>query len=96
MRASRIWQKREAGSLFKIPLFVAFGRSVGDTDQNSILWFGVPSIAPGVYHRGTRLRSSQRILERNILPDSVRSDVCTDWKDDGDWTALLLTQEAER
>ena len=70
----------------------AFGKHVGDTDQNNTLWFGVPSIAPGMFHMGTLLRSSQMIFDGNISPAFVRSAVCADRKDDRNWAALSEAQ----
>ena len=42
-----------------------------------------------------RLRSLQMIFDENISPDSVRSGVCADWKDDRNGAARLPAQEAE-
>ncbi|HEX9135342.1 MAG TPA: hypothetical protein VF905_00165, partial [Nitrospirota bacterium] len=75
--------------------FVAYDAHVGDSDQNNTLCFGVPSLAAGVLHRGTRLRSLEMILDGKILPGSVRSAVCADWKDDRNGAAGLAAQEAE-
>lgn len=44
---------------------------------------------------GTRLRLSQMMVDGNISPDSVRSAVCADWKDDRNWAVLRETQETE-
>ena len=35
------------------------------------------------------------IFDGDISPDSVRSAVCIDWKDDGNWAARLPAQEAQ-
>ena len=42
-----------------------------------------------------RLRSRQMIFAGNSSPASVRSAVCADWKDDGNWAARLPAQKAK-
>ncbi len=70
---------------------VAHDRHVGDTDQNSTLWFGLPEVALGVFHTGICL-----IFEMKSLPASSESGVCVEWKDEGNWAVRLLAQEAGR
>src|SRR5258708_6151625 len=78
-----------------LPAFVARGRHASDTDQSSTVWFDVPRIASRTFHRGTLPRSSQRIFDGNISPDSVRYAVCADLKDDRNGAARLPAQEQE-
>ena len=74
---------------------VACGVHVGDNDQNSTLWFGVPEVASGEFHRRKFLPSLRLIFDANISPDSARYAFCADWKDDRNWAVRLPVQEWE-
>jgi hypothetical protein len=87
--------KEKKLNIFHDRTVVAGDMHVGDNDQNSILGFGAPSIAPGVFHMGILRRSSQMIFGGNISLDSVRYAVCADWKDHRNWAARLPAQDVE-
>ncbi len=60
---SRTGSFTPTGSAAAEQAFVAHGRHVGDTYQNSTLSFGLQVIAPEAFHRGTFLPSLHLILE---------------------------------
>lgn len=72
-------------------VLVAHDRHVGDNDQNSTLWFGVPEVARGEFHTGICL-----IFEMKSLPASGESGVCVEWKDEGNGAVRLPAQEVGR
>jgi hypothetical protein len=72
---------------------VAHGRHASDNDQNSMLWFGVPSSVAGASRTGTLVRTFYLIFDGKISSASQRSDFCVQYKDERNWAVLLETQE---